>query len=82
MGQGEPPIGSNVRTHPKLWMEIWNNVFMQYNRVDSNTLNILPAQCVDTGMGIERCAVTINNMKSVYETDSFAHILQKIKEIV
>ena len=31
-------------------MEIWNNVFMQYNRVDANTLSTLPAQCVDTGM--------------------------------
>ena len=42
----------------------------------------LPAQCVDTGMGIERCAVTLNGMKSVYETDSFAPVLAKIKEIV
>ncbi len=55
---------------------------MQYNRVDINTLDILPAQCVDTGMGIERCAVTLNNMKSVYETDSFAPVLEKIKQIV
>lgn len=65
-----------------MWMEIWNNVFMQYNRVDANTLENLPAQCVDTGMGVERCTVTLNKMKSVYETDLFAPILQKIKEIV
>lgn len=55
---------------------------MQYNRVDANTLNTLPAQCVDTGMGVERCTVTLNGMKSVYETDSFAPVLEKIKEIV
>ncbi|MBC7498574.1 alanine--tRNA ligase [Candidatus Gracilibacteria bacterium] len=82
MGEGKPPDGSNVGTDPKKWMEIWNNVFMQYNRVDANTLNTLPAQCVDTGMGIERCAVTLNQYASVYETDSFAPVLQKIKEIV
>lgn len=65
-----------------MWMEIWNNVFMQYNRVDANTLENLPAQCVDTGMGIERCTVTLNGYKSVYETDCFAPALQKIREIV
>ncbi len=65
-----------------MWMEIWNNVFMQYNRIDATTLETLPAQCVDTGMGIERCTVTLNKMKSVYETDLFAPILSKIREIV
>lgn len=82
MGAGYPPAGSNKGTDSAMWMEIWNNVFMQYNRVDANTLVDLPAQCVDTGMGIERCAVTLNKMKSVYETDSFAPVLTKIREIV
>ncbi|NDK19728.1 alanine--tRNA ligase, partial [Candidatus Gracilibacteria bacterium] len=61
---------------------IWNNVFMQYNRVDANTLDKLPAPCVDTGMGLERCTVTLNHMKSVYETDLFAPVLARIREIV
>ena len=52
---------------------------MQYNRVDANTLEPLPAQCVDTGMGIERCTVTLNGMKSVYETDCFKNIIDLIK---
>lgn len=65
-----------------MWMEIWNNVFMQYNRIDANILENLPAQCVDTGLGIERCTVTLNKMKSVYETDLFAPVLVRIKEIV
>ena len=65
-----------------MWMEIWNNVFMQYNRVDEKTLVNLPAQCVDTGMGLERCTVTLNHMKSVYETDLFAPVLTRIREIV
>lgn len=82
MGEGLPPRGSNKATDSENWMEIWNNVFMQYNRVDANTLVNLPAQCVDTGMGIERCTVTLNKMKSVYETDLFAPVLIKIREIV
>lgn len=82
MGEGKPPRGSNKGTDSKMWMEIWNNVFMQYNRIDAATLETLPAQCVDTGMGIERCTVTLNKMKSVYETDLFAPVLGKIREIV
>jgi alanyl-tRNA synthetase len=82
MGEGKPPRGSNKGTDSSMWMEIWNNVFMQYNRVDSTTLENLPAQCVDTGMGIERCTVTLNKMKSVYETDLFAPVLQRIRVIV
>lgn len=82
MGEGLPPKGSNKGTDSKMWMEIWNNVFMQYNRVDANTLVPLPAPCVDTGMGLERCTVTLNHMKSVYETDCFASVLARIREIV
>ncbi len=82
MGEGKPPRGSNKWTDSKMWMEIWNNVFMQYNRLDANTLENLPAQCVDTGMGVERCTVTLNGMKSVYETDCFASVLLKIRSIV
>lgn len=82
MGEGLPPEGSNKGTDSKMWMEIWNNVFMQYNRIDANTLVPLPAPCVDTGMGLERCTVTLNHMKSVYETDLFAPVLIRIKEIV
>lgn len=82
MGEGKPPAGSNVGTEPKMWMEIWNNVFMQYNRVDAETLENLPAQCVDTGMGIERVTVTLNKLKSVYETDVFVPVLNKIRDIV
>lgn len=82
MGEGLPPEGSNKGTDPDMWMEIWNNVFMQYNRKDERTLVELPAKCVDTGMGIERCTVTLNKMKSVYETDLFVPVLSKIRELV
>lgn len=80
VGEGEPQ--GNKGTHPKQWMEIWNNVFMQYNRVDEKTLEKLPAPCVDTGMGLERTIVTLNGLKNVYETDAFADVLVLIKNIV
>lgn len=80
VGEGEPQ--GNKGTHPKQWMEIWNNVFMQYNRVDEKTLDRLPAPCVDTGMGLERTIVTLNGLKNVYETDAFADVLQAIRVIV
>lgn len=80
VGEGEPQ--GNKGTHPKQWMEIWNNVFMQYNRVNETTLEKLPAPCVDTGMGLERTIVTLNGLKNVYETDAFADVLLAIKNIV
>ena len=80
VGEGEPQ--GNKGTHSKQWMEIWNNVFMQYNRIDAKTLVNLPAQCVDTGMGLERVTATLNGVKNVYETDIFSDVLAKIREIV
>jgi alanyl-tRNA synthetase len=80
VGEGDPE--GNKGTHPKQWMEIWNNVFMQYNRTNETTLEKLPAPCVDTGMGLERTIVTLNGLKNVYETDAFADVLQMIRGIV
>lgn len=80
VGEGEPQ--GNKGTHSKQWMEIWNNVFMQYNRVDANTLEKLPAPCVDTGMGLERVTATLNGKKTVYETDAFTDARDAVKEIV
>lgn len=80
VGEGKP-IG-NKETNSKDWMEIWNNVFMQYNRLDAHTLEKLPAPCVDTGMGLERTIATLTGAKNVYETDAFADVLEKIREIV
>ncbi|HLC95460.1 MAG TPA: alanine--tRNA ligase [Patescibacteria group bacterium] len=80
VGQGDPQ--GNKGTHPDQWMEIWNNVFMQYNRIDANTLEPLPAPCVDTGMGLERTAAILSGMHSVYETDAFTDVLAMIKNLV
>lgn len=80
VGSGNPQ--GNKKTHPKEWMEIWNNVFMQYNRIDEKTLEKLPAPCVDTGMGLERTAAILNGFSSVYETDAFSDVLVYIRTLV
>jgi len=80
-GRGLPPPGSNKGSDPKNWMEIWNNVFMEFNRVDGKTLLRLPAQNVDTGMGLERTVAMLQGRKSVYETEAFTPILRSLEKL-
>ena len=81
VGEGLPPKGSNKGTDSANWMEIWNNVFMQFNRVDEKTLEPLPKQNVDTGMGLERTNCILQGKTSVYLTEVFQPIIQKIGEL-
>jgi alanyl-tRNA synthetase len=64
----------------KLMVEIWNDVFMQYNKTAEGTFVPLVQQNVDTGMGLERITCVINGYNNVYETELFQPIIQKIKE--
>ncbi len=80
VGEGQPQ--GNKGTHSKQWMEIWNNVFMQFNKKADGTLESLPAQNVDTGMGLERTLAVINGKKTTYDTDFFINTLEHIKRIV
>ena len=66
--------------HPEV-IEIWNLVFIQYNRKTSGELEILPRQHVDTGMGFERLCCIVQNKKSNYDTDLFQPIIKKLSEI-
>jgi len=62
-------------------MEIWNLVFIQFNRLQDSSLEKLPAQHVDTGMGFERIVAVLQDKKSNYDTDIFAPLLNKIGEL-
>lgn len=60
------------------WVEIWNDVFMTFDRQPDGSLVPLSQQNIDTGMGLERTVAVLNGKKSVYQTDAFADILKKI----
>lgn len=79
VGEGLPPAGSNKGTDPERWMEIWNNVFMEFNRIDEKTLVRLPARNVDTGMGLERTVTVLNGKTSVYQTEIFTPVIAAIE---
>lgn len=66
--------------HPMV-IEIWNLVFIQYNRMANGKLELLPSRHVDTGMGFERLCMVVQGKKSNYETDIFQSIINRISEI-
>ena len=64
------------------FIEIWNNVFMQYNRDEAGNMHLLPKPSVDTGMGLERIAAVLQHVHSNYEIDLFVNLLKAAKEAV
>jgi alanyl-tRNA synthetase len=74
------------KTHDKLvkdgrFLEIWNDVFMEFNKAANGNYEKLAAQNVDTGMGVERTAVVLQNKENVFDTDTFLPLIKKMEEI-
>jgi len=68
------------KDHPQV-VEIWNLVFMQYNRKADGSLEELPAKHIDTGMGFERLCMVLQRVSSTYETDIFAPLIREVETI-
>ena len=76
---GEPPAEFDSKNSG--WVEIWNDVFMQYNKNANGQYEELKQKNVDTGMGLERTTAILNGAKSAYETDLLKPIVEKIESL-
>ena len=76
---GGPPGSTDADSDR--YIEIWNLVFMQFDRQPDGTLAPLPAPCVDTGMGLERLAAVLQHKRSNYEIDLFQHLVRTAAEL-
>ena len=78
-GKEQPPKKFNPKD--KQWIEIWNDVFMQYNKTPEGKYIPLKQKNVDTGMGLERTSAILQGKSSVYETDLLLPIISKISQL-
>lgn len=79
VGDGQPH--GNPAVNEDDWMEIWNDVFMQYNKTESGQFEPLKQQNVDTGMGLERVAAMMQGVTNVYETDRMRPIMERVRSM-
>jgi alanyl-tRNA synthetase len=79
---GDAPCGPDCKPGCSCgkWLEIWNDVFMQYNKNAEGAYEPLTRKCVDTGMGIERTVTILKGKQSVYDTEIFAPIIGAIEK--
>ena len=81
---GDNPANQSLEDFLKddgTYLEIWNLVFMQFNKKADGTIEDLPKPCIDTGMGLERVAAIVAGVKSNYDTDSIKAIINQVEKI-
>jgi alanyl-tRNA synthetase len=79
--EGPDCIPDHSETCPR-WLEIWNLVFMEFDRAADGTLTLLPFKSVDTGMGLERVASAVQGVDSNYKTDLFVPIIERLAAFI
>ncbi|HVN54771.1 MAG TPA: alanine--tRNA ligase [Anaerolineaceae bacterium] len=79
--QGQAGHVCQVNGDCKRYLEIWNNVFIQYNRLGPTELEPLPARHVDTGMGLERIVSILQHVNSNYKTDLLSPLMDRVQEL-
>src|SRR5919199_1570444 len=77
----DPKYGPGGDEGEPRFVEIWNLVFNQYERIKDGTLKPLAKPGIDTGMGLERTAAVVQGVRSVYETDLYAPVFERIREV-
>ncbi|MFA5023581.1 MAG: alanine--tRNA ligase [Patescibacteria group bacterium] len=79
---GDPnKVPESFNDDNNLWVEIWNNVFMEYNKNAAEKFTPLEQKNVDTGLGLERVLAVMNDLADNYQTDLFINLLEKIEEL-
>lgn len=78
---GKEKAPKKFNSEDERWVEIWNDVFMAYNKDEKGKITELKEKNVDTGMGLERVLAVLNGKESAYETDLFQSIIKKIEKL-
>ena len=81
MGVPKCGDGCGPACHCGKYVEIWNNVFMEYNQAVDGSFTVLPQRNVDTGMGLERVLIALNGYRNVYETDLFRPLVKELETL-
>lgn len=76
-----PPAPKTFNPEDKNWVEIWNDVFMEYNRTKSGKYELLKQKNVDTGMGVERTLAVLNNLDDNYLTSVWNPVIKQIEQV-